>query len=120
MLVEKQLICVILMPSKILRDLGLFKKEDIEAYCSSLCVSCYACYQNKSHRFNYFMDWDPSALKLEKEIDARNSLLQFCAAESDLFSDITPFQVALNATLRHYPHEPGLLLLKNDIGDTPF
>jgi hypothetical protein len=66
------------------------------------------------------MDWDPSALKLQKEIDARNSFLHFCAAESDLFSDITSFQVALNATLRHYPHEPGLLLLKNDIGDTPF
>ena len=66
------------------------------------------------------MDWDPSALKLQKEIDARNSLLQFCAAESDLFSDITSFQVALNATLRHYPHELGLLFLKNDIDDTPF
>ena len=30
------------------------------------------------------------------------------------------FQVALGASLRHYPHELGLLLLKNPKGDTAF
>ena len=30
------------------------------------------------------------------------------------------FQLNLGASLRHYPHELGLLLLKDPIGDTPF
>ena len=83
---------------KRLREMGLLKKEDIRKY-NLLWDSCYDC---SSQRFNYFADWDPSVLK-EQQWD------QYSA-----------FQLALSATLRHYPRELGLLLLKDDEGETSF
>ena len=63
-------------------------------------------------RFNYFADWDPSALK--KHYYEGYSLLD---ANVRWYSD---FQLALSATLRHYPRELGLLLFMNVKGETPF
>jgi hypothetical protein len=51
------------------------------------------------------------------------SLLHLCASVSDegfVHWCIGEFQLALSATLRHYPHELGLLLLKSAKGHTPF
>jgi hypothetical protein len=63
-------------------------------------------------RFNYFADWDPSALK--EHYYEGYSLLD---ANVRWYSD---FQLALSATLRHYPRELGLLLFMNVKGETPF
>ena len=102
---------------KRLREMGFIEKEDIKEY-NLLWDSCK---ESSSKRFNYFADWDPSALK-EVQQDGK-SLLQSCARVSNQSSVswcIATFQLALSATLRHYPHELGLLLLKNAKGDTPF
>jgi hypothetical protein len=92
------------------REKGFIEKEDIKEY-NLLWKSCK---ESSSKRFNYFADWDPSALKVQRD---GKSLLHLCARPAS--HCIGEFQLALSATLRHYPHELGLLLLKNDIGDTP-
>jgi hypothetical protein len=102
---------------KRLREMGFIEKEDIKEY-NLLWDSCK---ESSSKRFNYFADWDPSALK-EVQQDGK-SLLQSCARVSNQSSVswcIATFQLALSATLRHYPHELGLLLLKNTNSHTPF
>jgi hypothetical protein len=95
---------------KRLREMGFIEKEHIKEY-NLLWESCK---ESSSKRFNYFADWDPSALKVQRD---GKSLLHLCARPAS--HCIGEFQLALSATLRHYPHELGLLLLKNDIGDTP-
>jgi hypothetical protein len=99
---------------KRLREMGFIEKEDTVEY-DLLYGSCN---EGCSKRFNYFADWNPSALKVQR--DGR-SVLHSCASGS-LHANwgISTFQLALSATLRHYPHELGLLLLKNAKGDTPF
>ena len=96
---------------KRLREIGLFEKEDIRKYnllwrsCNEWC----------SKRFNYFADWDPSALKDHNEGDTLlHSKMRWCVLK------YSHFQLALSATLRHYPRELGLLLVKDDKGKTPF
>ena len=104
---------------KRLREMGFIEKEDINKY-NLLWESCKICKESNSKRFNYFADWDPSELKVQR--DGR-SLLHLCASVSNqafVHWCIGEFQLALSATLRHYPHELGLLLLKNSKGDTPF
>ena len=96
---------------KRLREMGFIEKEDINKY-NLLWESCK---ESSSKRFNYFADWDPSELKVQRD---GKSLLHLCAIFMSW--DISEFQLALSATLRHYPHELGLLLLKNAKGDTPF
>ena len=96
---------------KRLREMGFIEKEDINKY-NLLGESCK---ESNSKRFNYFADWDPSELKVQR---GGRSLLHLCAIFMSW--DISEFQLALSATLRHYPHELGLLLLKNAKGDTPF
>jgi hypothetical protein len=96
--------------------MGFIEKEDINKY-NLLWESCK---ESSSKRFNYFADWDPSELKVQRD---GKSLLQSCARVSNQSSVswcIATFQLALSATLRHYPHELGLLLLKNAEGHTPF
>ena len=92
-----------------LREIGLFEKEDIRKY-NLLWGSC--CNARCPKRFNYFADWDPSALTKQycEKYDVLHSSLQWCG----------DFQLALSATLRHYPHELGQLLVKNSKGETPF
>jgi hypothetical protein len=94
---------------KRLREMGLLKKEDIRKY-DLLWDSCNDC---SSQRFNYFADWDPSILK-EQQWD------RCFATPWALRYRYSAFQLALSATLRHYPRELGLLLLKDDEGETSF
>jgi hypothetical protein len=101
---------------KRLREMGFIEKEDINKY-NLLGESCK---ESSSKRFNYFADWDPSELKVQRD---GKSVLHLCASVSDegfVHWCIGEFQLALSATLRHYPHELGLLLLKNAEGHTPF
>ena len=99
---------------KRLREMGLFEKEDIQKY--DLLLG--SCFDYSSKRFNYFADWDPSLLKESLTFDKTQLLLNLLAKLCLYFGD--KFQLALGATLRHYPHELGLLLLKNPKGDTAF
>ena len=103
---------------KRLREMGLVEKEDIKKYGLLHCYENMSEYQNTSKRFNYFVDWDPSALKQAREFEgSRNDttywLLQICPMD---WVSKPSFQLALNATLRHYPYElvQVLLLNKND------
>ncbi len=96
---------------KRLREKGFIEKEHIKEY-NLLWKSCK---ESSSKRFNYFADWDPSALKVQRD---GKSLLHLCARPAS--HCIGEFQLALSATLRHYPHELGLLLLKNANSHTPF
>ncbi len=90
---------------KRLRKMGLFKVQDIKKYnllwhsCSRLCAQ----------RFNYFADWDPSALKQEKATKDLFLLIYTFHSPTKVFE----FELALNASLRHFPHELGLLLRTN-------
>jgi hypothetical protein len=99
---------------KRLREMGFIEKEDINKY-NLLWESCKICKESNSKRFNYFADWDPSELKVQR---GGRSLLHLCAIFMSW--DISEFQLTLSATLRHYPHELGLLLLKSAEGRTPF
>ncbi len=92
---------------KRLREMGLVEKEDIKKYGLLHCYENMSEYQNTSKRFNYFVDWDPSALKQAREFEgSRNDttywLLQICPMD---WVSKPSFQLALNATLRHYPHD---------------
>jgi hypothetical protein len=100
---------------KRLREMGLFSKGDIKEY-NLLCDSCS--FAGCPKRFNYFADWDPSLLKESVALGQETSLLHMDPnfAGGDKFQ----FQLALGASLRRYPHELSLLLLKNPNGDTPF
>jgi hypothetical protein len=84
---------------KRLREMGLFKKEDIRKYNLLHCSKNEHC----SKRFNYFANWDPSALKYTCPHMERDPiwLLHVCRLSIDPHS----FQSVLNATLRHYPHD---------------
>jgi hypothetical protein len=100
---------------KRLREMGFIEKEDIKEY-NLLWDSCE---EGCSKRFNYFADWDPSALKFHWDEESLLHSRPFVSPRRSASWCIIRFQLALSATLRHYPHELGLLLLKNDIGDTP-
>jgi hypothetical protein len=100
---------------KRLREMGFIEKEDIKEY-NLLWLSCE---EGSSKRFNYFADWDPSVLKLRWHDISLLHSRAFVSPQSASWG-ISTFQLALSATLRHYPHELGLLLLKNARGDTPF
>ena len=95
--------------------MGLFSKEDVRKYHLLLGSSCF---ELSPKRFNYFADWDPSLLKESVALGQETSLLHMDPnfAGGDKFQ----FQLALGASLRRYPHELSLLLLKNPNGDTPF
>ena len=99
---------------KRLREMGLFSKGDIKEY-NLLWDSCRC---GCPKRFNYFVDWDPSLLKESVAFGQEKALLHMDPnfAGGDKFQ----FQLALGASLRRYPHELSLLLLKNPNGDTPF
>ncbi len=97
---------------KSLRARGLLKKQDVKDhallwYPSSLRYSV--------QRFNYFVDWDPAALR-DKDSEMGYALLHSLAFRNN----ITGFELALKATFRHYPKELGLLLLKDSEGGTAF
>jgi hypothetical protein len=91
---------------KRLREMGLFSKGDIKEY-NLLWDSCRC---GCPKRFNYFVDWDPSLLKESVAFGQKQSLLNLVAEYGPGGGRV--FQVALGASLRHYPHELGLLLLK--------
>ncbi len=111
-----------------LREMGLLKKEDIKNHdllrCSSRDYKQYVF--DPSYReydpciFRYFVDWDPSALqglcKFPGLSEGCSILHVLAISQSCLPCD---FQLALRATLRYYPQELGLLLLKNN-DVTPF
>jgi hypothetical protein len=97
---------------KRLREMGLFSKGDIKEY-NLLWDSCRC---GCPKRFNYFVDWDPSLLKESVAFGQEKALLHM----DPNFAGRYKFQLALGASLRHYPHELGLLLLKNPNGGTPF
>ena len=101
---------------KRLREMGFIEKEDIKEY-NLLWDSCE---EGCSKRFNYFADWDPSALKFHWDEESLLHSRPFVSPRRSASWCIIRFQLALSATLRHYPHELGLLLLKNAKGDTPF
>lgn len=84
---------------KRLRQMDLFKKEDIKKH-SFLPRTCHIATQK---RFEYLVDWNPSALKtlLLPEI-----ITGSC------------FEVALEAGLKYFPKELGLLCKKNSDGET--
>jgi hypothetical protein len=95
--------------------MGFIEKEDIKEY-NLLWDSCK---ESSSKRFNYFADWDPSVLKLRWHDISLLHSRAFVSPQSASWG-ISTFQLALSATLRHYPHELGLLLLKSAEGRTPF
>ena len=99
---------------KRLREMGLLSKEDIREH-DLLWGSCHI---HIPKRFNYFADWDPSLLKDSVISVEKESLLNWVVKKFAFGGD--KFQLTLGASLRHYPHELGLLLLKDPIGDTPF
>jgi hypothetical protein len=97
---------------KRLREMGLVEKEDIRKY-NLLWDSCK---EWCSKRFNYFADWDPSALKEQRWYRSH----EFVGLKDQRWYQSSDFQLALSVTLRHYPCELGLLLLKDDEGKTSF
>jgi hypothetical protein len=96
---------------KRLRQMGLFRKKDIENH-DLLWDSCDYI---RSQRFNYFADWNPELL-IESRDEGGDSVLHWCSSLGDIYT----FETVLRTMLRHYPQELGLLLDQNDQGITPF
>jgi hypothetical protein len=86
---------------KRLREMGLFRKEDIQKYD----LLWFSCNGHSPKRFHYFADWDPSALKQSVILDERSSILNM---DVKYGAGGDEFQLAFGATLRFYPHELGL------------
>ncbi len=111
---------------KRLRELDLLKKEDIKDHqLLRSSSSDYRRYSTSFHVstgvynqsiFQYFADWDPSALLQQWQVtpSSKGSILHWY-----LINVPFDFSLALQSTLRHYPHDLGLLLLKHN-GDTPY
>jgi hypothetical protein len=103
---------------KRLRQMNLFQKEHIQNH-DLLWESCDSI---RSYRFNYLADWEPALLResqSQNDVDGDgdgDSLLHWCTS----LYDISVFKTVLRTTLRHFPHELGLLLLENSQGCTPF
>jgi len=93
-----------------LRESDLLLKEDIRHYD----LLCHVCELGCILRFDYLADWDPAALK-ECERNDDDPLLHYIV----LTAEIEQFAMVLNASLRHYPEELGLLFHKDGDGDTP-
>lgn len=96
---------------KRLRGMGLLQKEDIRNY--GLLLQSSIDKEISQRRFHYFVDWEPSNLKIHWQ---EGTLLCFRNGEDKR----EEYQMFLTAALRHYPDELGLLLLKNNYGETPF
>ena len=84
---------------KRLREQGLLKREDITKHY----LLHYACHSEDAKKvFEYLVDWDPTALKELFHSCWRVSCIGRC------------FKLALMTSLKYFPQELGLLLLKGD------
>jgi len=99
--------CLIVM--KRLRQSNLFTKEDIKHFSLS---SLRPTPRHKA-RFEYLVDWDPSSLKF---LSDKGQLCLHVAVR--LKSVAESFAMVLQAGLKHYPEELGLLFEKNRKGKT--
>jgi len=88
--------------------LELLWKEDIRQY-NLLDWSCHPWWGKTI--FDYFVDWDPEALKHCND-DGDNIEFIYTTVNQHV-----RFDFALEAGLRHYPEELGLLFRKDDDGD---
>jgi len=94
---------------KRLRQSDLLKKQDIRQYE----LFWYSCQSHAKERFEYFVDWDPKALKEYRH--EGEPLLHACTRISKL---IECFPLMLKAGMKYYPEELGFLFRKDDNGDT--
>jgi len=92
---------------KRLRESDLLKKEDIRQYD----LLWYSCKSQAKERFEYFIYWDPEALK---EYQCRGDPL----LQANTCGIIDHFAMALKAGLKYYPEELGFLFRKNGEGET--
>jgi len=86
-----------------LRKSDLLKKEDIRQYDLM--------YRASTEAFEYFVDWDPKALK-EYQYNGEPIL------HAHLCAVMGRFAMTLKAGMKYYPEELGLLFKKNSNGDT--
>ena len=87
---------------KRLRGMGLFEKEDIKEF--ELCWKSQWC---DRERFDYVVDWDPTELRSTYEHG--RCILHYYAE----IGYETAFTMTLQAAMRHYPRELGLLFLRD-------
>ena len=94
-----------------LRDLDLFKKEDIQQHnlLWELCA-----HDEGEKRFNYLSNWAPDALKSQRS--GGQLLLHLCT----WLNNIRGFEMAFKAGMRHFPRDIGFLWNKNIDGETPY
>lgn len=96
-----------------LRELDLFKKEDIKQYrLLSIVWNDFVAKSIRKKTFEYLVDWDPDALN-QRHWHRNETLLHGVGG-----CDRIPFQMILEAGLKHYPHEIGFLLHKSDCGES--
>ena len=96
-----------------LRESDLLKKEDIRRYD----LLRYSCRKKAKQRFDYFVGWDPAALK---ECRYEGEPLLHHETRSGHSTAIENFVVALEAGLKHYPEELGFIFQKNSSGETAY
>jgi hypothetical protein len=102
---------------KKLREMDLFKKEDIKTY-RLLSATWEGSRSFRELTFEYLLEWDPDALK---ECQCMNrTLLHKTASENVIFQNIMIFKRTLVAGLKHYPHEIGFLFHKDDLGESAY
>ena len=116
---------------KRLRSMGLILKNDIRKYKLLL----KSCSPQTLNRFHYLLEWDPGALKHtsrncnynlygghggnNNNNDSNNDSNSNSNGEIYFLNtiasirDIEYFEIALNATLKYFPYELGLLLLES-------
>jgi len=103
--------CVTAM--KRLRQSNLLRKEDIHHF--SLISNTSKPTALRKARFEYLVDWDPTSLKFHYNGGlCLHGAVKFKSVSADSFA------VVLQAGLKHYPEELGLLFEKNRKGKTAF
>jgi len=91
---------------KYLRSVDLFQREDIKRY-NLLAICCNS--PRMRLRTQFLIDWDPSCLFNKRDNDTHlHHLAAYCCSPS--------FKLVLNAALKYYPNDLGLLCVKNGKG----
>jgi hypothetical protein len=98
-----------------LRNMGLFKKEDIREY-QLLHQLCSSLYYFAERRFRFMVEWDPNALF---HLDRFGNLPIHLTAHS---SSVQGFRIVFEYGIRYYPNKKGIHLIfnKNNMGCIPF
>jgi hypothetical protein len=98
-----------------LRNMGFFKKEDIQRY-GLLHILCSRTHYFAERRFRFLVEWDPNAL-IHPNIYG-NLPIHFASHSSS----VQGFRMVFEYGIRYYPNKKGIHLLfrKKNNGVTPF